>query len=174
MCTCGSASHDPSEHTEPIYYRPLPRPQASAPSRTRCVPRSSSASTCPSRRTSSAAMRTAARAAAAAAAAGAAGARRIRRHRSRDQAHASGRRPRRPSGVAHWSLGVDCVFRVFLWKSLCWHVQCVGCSHAPAEVDTPFERVTIGLQSVWYSLAGEHGMGLTYPPQNHDLREYEG
>ena len=35
--TCCPASHDVSEHSETIYYRPLPRPQPSAPSRTRCA-----------------------------------------------------------------------------------------------------------------------------------------
>ena len=41
------ASPDESEQSEAIYYRPEARPQASAPSRTRCAPRSSSASTSP-------------------------------------------------------------------------------------------------------------------------------
>ena len=42
--TSWPASPDMSEHAEPIYYRPLPPPQASAPSRTRCAAGAPSAS----------------------------------------------------------------------------------------------------------------------------------
>ena len=36
-CACCAASPEVSEHAEPVYYRPEPRPQASASSRTRCA-----------------------------------------------------------------------------------------------------------------------------------------
>ena len=98
--TCWQAPPDVSEHVEPIYYQPLPRPQAAAPPSSRCAPHFLRASTCPWRLRGWASTEGERRAAAAAAGAADAAARRIRRLQPTARPHAAGGRARRPRGDA--------------------------------------------------------------------------
>ena len=124
--SCGSArtwwtsrrwTRDMSEHSEPIYYRPIPRPQAATPPSSRCAMRFSSASTCSSRLWPSVASCTAAKAAAAAGAAREPGLRRVRCLRCGARPGAKGSGARRPYGGTRWSRGVERENVHFAWIS---------------------------------------------------------
>ncbi len=82
-CMWSTSSFFMSEHSEPFYYRPVPRPQASAPPSSRCAARFSSPPTCSLRPRRLLASWSAARTAVAAGGAAEAGLRRFRRPRSR-------------------------------------------------------------------------------------------
>ena len=94
-CTCRTASPDTSESSEPIHYRHLPRPQASAAPRTRCAVAAVRAPPRALRAAAARPRRRRERAAEAAGAAGAAAPRRRRRPRCWGRPRAKGRGARR-------------------------------------------------------------------------------
>ena len=94
-CTCRTASPDTSESSEPIHYRHLPRPQASAAPRTRCAVAAVRAPPRALRAAAARPRRRRERAAEAAGAAGAAAPRRRRRPRCSSRPRAKGRGARR-------------------------------------------------------------------------------
>ena len=160
--TSSSATHRASEQPKPIYYRPQARPQASAPSCTRCATRASSA-----RR-------------------GHPQPQEAREWLVFDASFHSGPEPGQGPKEArrgdHWAargacareVGVDGRFGYFSAdRRLCGVCYDVS-SRAQAEVSVPFERVGIGLQTMCSSAGGAHTLPPNTASENSDFVLYEG